>query len=320
MGIFLFLLSFPAAIAAWVFIAKKLKASGKNAAVRHFAGVAAGFFVWVFVIMIGIKADEGKTEEAQTAQAASEPARVATPAAASSAQPQAMAEKAAEPPEEQVVEKVATLDLDWETFRRRVNEDFASVDFGAKIPASIKPEGSKNSVRDVAMLPFNDHLFSNIAVDPQSKQLTSISVTVGPSENSVENIKNFSAAALLLSAAAGDDGMCLEQLFGAGGAHLGGDHAFEVILQGDDVDGGDPLLFGDELQRSLKTLVLPAFPVEVEADDHLLQLEALPVHLLRFEGEFRVLFTLKHDPLRTGFHTVISRRKRLSVQRVTGKE
>ena len=96
MGIFLFLLSFPAAIAAWVFIAKKLKASGKNAAVRHFAGVAAGFFVWVFVIMIGIKADEGKTEEAQTAQAASEPARVATPAAASSAQPQAMAEKAAE--------------------------------------------------------------------------------------------------------------------------------------------------------------------------------------------------------------------------------
>ena len=206
MGIFLFLLSFPAAIAAWVFIAKKLKASGKNAAVRHFAGVAAGFFVWVFVIMIGIKADEGKTEEAQTAQAASEPARVATPAAASSAQPQAMAEKAAEPPEEQVVEKVATLDLDWETFRRRVNEDFASVDFGAKIPASIKPEGSKNSVRDVAMLPFNDHLFSNIAVDPQSKQLTSISVTVGPSENSVENIKNFSAAALLLSAAAGDDG------------------------------------------------------------------------------------------------------------------
>ena len=63
MGIFLFLLSFPAAIAAWVFIAKKLKASGKNAAVRHFAGVAAGFFVWVFVIMIGIKADEGKTEE-----------------------------------------------------------------------------------------------------------------------------------------------------------------------------------------------------------------------------------------------------------------
>ena len=54
MGIFLFLLSFPAAIAAWVFIAKKLKASGKNAAVRHFAGVAAGFFVWVFVIMIGI--------------------------------------------------------------------------------------------------------------------------------------------------------------------------------------------------------------------------------------------------------------------------
>ena len=106
--------------------------------------------------------------------------------------------------------------------------------------------------------------------------------------------------------AAGDDGMCLEQLFGAGSTHLGGDHAPEVIFQCDDVDGGDALFFRDNLQRSLKTLVFPPFPVEVEADDHLLQFETVEVHILRFEGDLSVLFTLKADPISAGFHQVIS--------------
>lgn len=101
---------------------------------------------------------------------------------------------------------VATLNLDWETFRRRINEDFRTMEFDAHIPSSIKPEGGENTVRNIAMLPFNDHLFANIAEDPASKKLTSITVNVGPSENSAENLRNFSAAALMLSAAAGDDG------------------------------------------------------------------------------------------------------------------
>ena len=41
---------------------------------------------------------------------------------------------------------VATLNLDWDTFRKRVDEDFESAGFGfAKIPASMKPEGDANA-------------------------------------------------------------------------------------------------------------------------------------------------------------------------------
>ena len=86
-------------------------------------------------------------------------------------------------------------------------EDFESADFGfAKIPASMKPEGDANAARLTVMLPINDNLVGNIASDPATGKLTSITATVGANEDAAENLKNFSSAALMLSAADGDDG------------------------------------------------------------------------------------------------------------------
>ena len=102
---------------------------------------------------------------------------------------------------------VVTLNLDWDTFRKRVDEDFESAGFGfAKIPASMKPEGDANAARLTVMLPINDNLVGNIASDPATGKLTSITATVGANEDAAENLKNFSSAALMLSAADGDDG------------------------------------------------------------------------------------------------------------------
>ncbi len=102
---------------------------------------------------------------------------------------------------------MATLNLDWETFRKRVDEDFESAGFGfAKIPVSMKPEGDVNAARLTVMLPINDNLVGNIASDPVTGKLTSITATVGANSDAAENLKNFSSAALMLSTAAGDDG------------------------------------------------------------------------------------------------------------------
>ena len=107
----------------------------------------------------------------------------------------------------QAAEPVATLNLDWDTFRQRVDEDFQSAGFGfAKIPASMKPEGDANAARLTVMLPINDNLVGNIASDPATGKLTSITATVGATEDAAENLKNFSSAALMLSSADGDDG------------------------------------------------------------------------------------------------------------------
>lgn len=208
MGMFLFLLSFPAAIAAWVWTAKKMKIAGKGGAARHFAGLGAGFAVWLVLVIIGVIVDPAKqngeaTKKAEpTTQVKDVPAPVETT-------PVAVVEEVETPTQEaaQKAEQAATLDLDWETFRKRVDDDFAAAGFRfGKIPSSIKPEGSEQSVRNVAMLPVTDNLIASIAEDPESKKLTSISATVGPHDDPAENLRNFSAAALILSAAGGDDG------------------------------------------------------------------------------------------------------------------
>lgn len=188
MGVFLFLISFSVAIFLWIFVARKFKAAGRSGISSHFAGAAVGFLAWVVVILLGVSLEKPKTNDGGQIVAASEP-QAGQPAAANTDAP------------------VATLDLDWDTFRQRVDEDFAAAGFGfAKIPNTLKPEGEQGAARLTVMLPINDNLVATIAEDPASKQLTGISVTVGPHEDTAENIKNFSAAALMLSAAGGDDG------------------------------------------------------------------------------------------------------------------
>ncbi len=56
MSTFLFLLSFPVGIAVWYFLAKRMKASGKGVS-RHIAGLFAGFFAWLVVMVIAMETD-----------------------------------------------------------------------------------------------------------------------------------------------------------------------------------------------------------------------------------------------------------------------
>ena len=100
-----------------------------------------------------------------------------------------------------------TLPLDWETFKKRVDDDFAAADFGfAKIPDSIKPEGDAKAARLTVTLPVNDNLSAIIGQDPASQKLTNISINLIPHSDPAENLKNFSVAAVMMSASAGDEG------------------------------------------------------------------------------------------------------------------
>lgn len=197
----LFLLSFPAAIAVWVWLAKKLKAQGKGA-VRHLAGAAAGFATWLAVCIVGTVVDGKPTDnQMETVEQAVTASETVT-----ASEPQKTENQKEETKAETRKEVVHTLDLDWETFRRRTNEDLTAIKFSTTIPSSIQPKGGEGAVRDVAMLPFNDNLNAIISVDPESKKLTGISVMVSGSEDGVDNIRNFSAAAMLMAAADGDNG------------------------------------------------------------------------------------------------------------------
>ena len=62
MGMFLFFFFFPAAIAVWYFVTKKMKASGKGLS-RHVAGFFAGFFAWLVVCMIAIYSEPNEREK-----------------------------------------------------------------------------------------------------------------------------------------------------------------------------------------------------------------------------------------------------------------
>lgn len=107
----------------------------------------------------------------------------------------------------QSAEQIASLNLDWDTFRKRVDEDFEAAGFDfAKIPDSLKPEGDAEAARLTATLPINDDLIGIVATDPATGQLTSITVTVSINDDADDNLNNFSSASLMLSAAAGDDG------------------------------------------------------------------------------------------------------------------
>ena len=67
--------------------------------------------------------------------------------------------------------------------------------------------------------------------------------------------------------------MGLEQLYGRGAAHLGGDNAGEVILDGDAVDGMQFAFDNAQYERTLEGLCLLLLPVKLLADGDAMQTE-----------------------------------------------
>jgi len=63
-----------------------------------------------------------------------------------------------------------------------------------------------------------------------------------------------------------DDGVCLQKFGRRGGVHLGGYHAYQVLLGRQQVDGPNLTLVHHQLQYAGEALRLLALPVEVLAD------------------------------------------------------
>ena len=70
-----------------------------------------------------------------------------------------------------------------------------------------------------------------------------------------------------------DHGVGLEQLERGIGAHLAGNHAQQVVLDTQHVDGRQLVILDDNVQSALEGLVLLALPVETHADGHCLERE-----------------------------------------------
>ena len=82
--------------------------------------------------------------------------------------------------------------------------------------------------------------------------------------------------------------MSLEQFDTRRGAHLARYHTLEIFLDVDDVDGSNLVGFHHELQLSVEHLRLLAFPVEVNADGHVVERER-GILGVETEGEFAIL-------------------------------
>lgn len=195
----LYFLSLVGGIASWYWVAKKMKLSGKGAVLRHLVGMFAGFVTLMIVATIAIQLDPKAKQEIAKQNAEAKAAQT-TPAA-----PQAPA-----PVQSAATEKpataVKTLDMDFDTLRRRANEDFKKADLPYKISDQLEPTLSDGAVRKTVIVQLDDGLNAVVATDPTSNRITSITVNMVGSNDSTKNLQRGASAALLLAAADGDEG------------------------------------------------------------------------------------------------------------------
>ena len=86
---------------------------------------------------------------------------------------------------------------------------------------------------------------------------------------------------------AADDGRCFQEFHRAGGTHLAADDTGQVILHVDDVDSHDFLFIHHQAQDSLEGLCLIAFPMEILADNDVLQRE-IGIFIFRTERKLAI--------------------------------
>lgn len=159
-------------------------------------GVIAGSFV---LSMIGgalspdDKEGDKKAEQTQLAQTKTEPEKQSE-----------QTQNNSNEPSKQATPDIANLDMDFDTFRRRVNEDFASADLPYKIPSGIKPTGE--DARKTAMIQLDDSVGIIVATDPATDKITSISTIMSGSSDELKNIQRAGAVGFALASADGDDG------------------------------------------------------------------------------------------------------------------
>lgn len=268
----LVLLSFVAAIAAWVVVAKRLREKGKGGFIRHLAGAAASFIAWAVMIVVAAivdspsqPANNPNTQAAATS--ASAPAASAPPAAvpvAASQIAEASEPVAVSEPKAEEKEQTATLDLDFATFRRRCNTDFAATELPFKITPSSKPFlAVPNAVQKTSKIMLDDNLGIILSADPKTDKLTSIMVILGASTDAMSNLKNGVAAALILSSAEGDNGNTVV-----------GNKIISLIKEvGDEFNNGDKATVSDSfihnnikysasISRGLPFFMLSAAPIK----------------------------------------------------------
>ena len=196
----LYFLSLVGGIASWYWVAKKMKLSGKGAVLRHLVGMFAGFVTLLIVATVAIQLDPKAKQEIAKQNAEAKAAQTTPPAA-----PQAPA-----PVQSAATEKPATVvktfDMDFDTLRRRANEDFKKADLPYKISDQLEPTLSDGAVRKTVIVQLDDNLHAVIATDPTSNRITSITVNMVGSNDSMKNLQRGASAALLLAAADGDEG------------------------------------------------------------------------------------------------------------------
>lgn len=202
LGMIIFLLSLPIAIFAWYLFVKEAKKRGTGG-VRYLGGAVAAFVAGLATMVVAVFVDPDTRKSManqpveQTQQVAQNSVAPTTPTPAE----QKPVETATPEPQSQ---KIQSLDMDFDTFRRRVNEDFATAGLPYKIPSNIEPTGE--NVRKTATIQLDDSLGVIVATDPATNKITGISTIMSGSSDELKNMQRAGASGLALASADGDDG------------------------------------------------------------------------------------------------------------------
>ena len=218
MNMFLFLLSFPAAVGVWYFLAKKMKATGKGLS-RHVTGFFAGFFAWLAVCTIAVYSDPKARDDLakKNAEAVAAEKLSAQKIIESAPSPEKSAEfapisknitEAGQSPansNEQILPKTAVMNLDFKTYYKYVEADFKGYQIPYKLPPLSYLTADADGGKSISY-PLNASKLMLIVHTDSNEKIKEIRVILRPEGGSIEVENSIIAANLLISATEGSNG------------------------------------------------------------------------------------------------------------------
>ena len=190
MDVIIFLLSIPAGIAAWIFLAKSLSTKNNcSKFLSHLAGASLGFLIIVFGLVVAATMSSNKSVSTSEEKE-------------NSSQMEETPEKS-----QRADTQETTLNLTLDDYISQLNATFKKIDSGHKVSKNIKIDSGE--VKDTVSISFNDNVSALLSLRKGSRKIQSIMAIWIPNANRSEadNLKDMLALSAIASAVDGNDSL-----------------------------------------------------------------------------------------------------------------